>query len=80
MKKSVVGKLIYVQSAPNGTGYYFELENGDFLDIQFLCDEQEALKVPRNTRISLVLLGDTIDGLYQVSDEAPMYTILRDNL
>ena len=72
--ETVVGVLTRISAPLNGIEYFFEMENDEFRKIKSV----RADKVPVNTKIALCMIEIGI-GTYEVCEQEPAYTILREN-
>ena len=68
--KTFIGKIMEV---PCGTksDYFFELENGDFLNLK---SNDAVEQVPINTKVALCMSVDEVDGFRVVCDHVPYFT------
>jgi len=72
--KSVVGVLTRISAPIDGIEYFFEMKNDEFRKIK----SARAGKVPLNTKIALCMI-EAENGIYEVCEQEPAYTILREN-
>lgn len=76
--KTVIGILTCVSHGPDGVElYYFEVAEGEYLNIKFVGGHADAIQVPLNTKIALCMSTIEVDGFRIVCNHQPYFTEVK---